>query len=179
MLRVTVSAVALALVVSACGGPKITFGANTPDDLRGLVDDVWDQFRDAFPALDDCVGEVRLEGDWDLDEQGEYRALTATITVGIPGPPSRLSHTIVHELAHHVESVCPTQWDLRGSFLAAQGLPPGTAWFEAETWEEIPSEQFAEAVVEVVLGWPAVHYRIDLRPEAVELVRQWGLTGRT
>ncbi len=179
MLRVAVSAVALALVVSACGGPKITFGANTPDDLRGLVGDVWDRFREAFPATEDCVGEVRLQGDWDLREQGEYRALTGTITVGIPGPPSRLSHTVVHELAHHLEAVCPTQWELREPFLVAQGYPPDTDWFEAATWEEIPSEQFAEAVVQVVLGRPAVHYRIELRPEAVELVRQWGLTGQT
>ncbi len=179
MLRVAVPAVALALVVSACGGPKITFGANTPDDLRGLVGDVWDRFREAFPATEDCVGEVRLQGDWDLREQGEYRALTGTITVGIPGPPSRLSHTVVHELAHHLEAVCPTQWELREPFLVAQGYPPDTDWFEAATWEEIPSEQFAEAVVQVVLGRPAVHYRIELRPEAVELVRQWGLTGQT
>lgn len=171
-------AVVLAIVTAACGGPKIVFGANTPDDLRGLVDEVWTRFRAALPASDECLGEVRLEGDWDLAEQGEYRSLTATITVGIPGPPSRLSHTIVHELAHHLEAACPTQLDLRGPFLIAQDLAPDTEWFAGSEWEDIPSEQFAEAVVQVVLGWPAVHYRMELSPEAVELVRRWGVTGR-
>ncbi len=179
MRRVAVLTAAMALVLAACGGPKVVFGANTPDDLRGLVDDVFDRFREAFPAAAECIGEVRLEGDWDLADQGEYRALTATITVGIPGPPSRLSHTIVHELAHHLEAACPTQVELRGPFLTAQGFAPGTDWFAGDQWEDIPSEQFAEAVVQVVLGWPAVHYRMDLSPEAVELVRRWGLTGRT
>jgi hypothetical protein len=94
----------------------------------------------------------------------------------IPGTAPNLRHDLVHEFAHHLEFACPAQRDVRGPFLAAQGLASGTAWFAGSEWDRIPSEQFAEAVVEVVLG-PVPARRVVLRPAALAVVRRW-LAGR-
>lgn len=48
-------------------------------------------------------------------------------------------------------------------------------WYDGPIWEEIPSERFAEAVVEVVNGERVRHEAdVPVEPHVVELVAQWG-----
>jgi len=71
-----------------------------------------------------------------------------------------------------MEFTCPEQHDVRIPFLVAQALPPSASWFEGRSWETTPSEQFAEAVVRVVLGPPA-HPTVLILPRSVALLRAW------
>jgi hypothetical protein len=72
-----------------------------------------------------------------------------------------------------MEFTCPEQRDVRVAFLAAQELPPSAPWFQGPSWETTPSEQFAEAVVQVVLGRPA-HPAVLIHSGSVALLRAWG-----
>jgi hypothetical protein len=71
-----------------------------------------------------------------------------------------------------MEFTCPEQHDVRVRFLVAQGLPPSAPWFEGRSWETTPSEQFAESVVQVVLG-PPVHPAMLILPGSIALLRAW------
>ena len=174
--RVTVGWAVLALAVS-CGTatPSMVFPEDTPRDLQELGLEVWGEFLAVFPNQVGCIGRVTLEGDWTLEGSSAYYLPDdAKVVVDIPATAAHLRHSLIHELAHHVEHVCPDHADLRASFLEAQNLPPGTPWFEGPSWEETPSEQYAEAVVRLVLVRPVVNYRLSLTPEAIEAVKQWG-----
>lgn len=153
----------------------MVFSEDTPRDLQELGLEVWGEFLAAFPNQVGCIGQVTLEGDWTLEgSRAYYLPDDAKVVVEIPATAAHLRHSLIHELAHHVEHVCPDHADLRASFLEAQNLPPGTSWFEGPSWEETPSEQYAEAVVRLVLVRPVVNYRLSLTPEAIEAVKQWG-----
>ena len=58
--------------------------------------------------------------------------------------------------------------------LLPRDSPPSADWFDGATWETTPSEQYAEATVEVVLGRRTHHGGIVVSDEAVTVVRQWG-----
>ena len=162
-----------------CGqDPSLVFGDDTPADLRDLGLGVWEEFTEVFPDQSDCIGEVRLEGDWDLaGARAFYLPEERTIVLRIPATAAHLRHSLIHELAHHLEHWCSDHSSLRADFLEAQGLSSDTSWFVGPSWEETPSEQFAEAVVRLVLGRPVMNYRISLRPEAIEVVKEWGGAG--
>ena len=163
--------------MAACGSssPALLFARDTPSDLRVLGREVWDEFLGAFPNQAGCIGEVTLEGDWTLEgSRAYYLPEDARVVLDIPATAPHLRHSLIHELAHHVEHVCADHAELREAFLEAQQLPPGTAWFEGPTWEETPSEQYAEAVVRLILSRPVMNYRISLTSEAIETVRKWG-----
>jgi hypothetical protein len=78
---------------------------------------------------------------------------------------------------------------MRAAFLVAQGLSPDTAWrpdtlpasepdtLTAREWAAIPSEQYAEAVIEVVLGGRPVPTNVRLSREAVAVVETWARGG--
>jgi len=65
--------------------------------------------------------------------------------------------------------------------VTAQGLPPDTPWrpdappadVPASEWAGIPSEQYAEAAIEVVLGGRPVPTNVRLTREAVRVVEEW------
>jgi hypothetical protein len=67
---------------------------------------------------------------------------------------------LVHEWAHHVEFQCPTHEKCARPSSLRKNFRPRTEWrpdgVPANTpesvWAEIPSEQYAEAAIEVVLG---------------------------
>ena len=167
---------ALALAVS-CGtaAPSMVFAEDTPQDLQELGLEVWDEFLAVFPNQVGCIGQVTLEGDWTLEgSRAYYLPDDAKVVLEIPATAAHLRHSLVHELAHHVEHACPDHAELRSAFLQAQNLPPGTPWFEGPSWEDTPSEQYAEAAVRLVLVRPVVNYRLSLTPEAIEAVRAWG-----
>ncbi len=154
--------------------PAVAFADGTPEDLQALAAATWDRFLDAFPARVGCVGDVTVAGAWHLANRGRYDPETGVATVRIPGPTAGLRATLVHEFTHHLDFTCPGQRLLRPGFLAAQGFPPGTRWRAGATWARIPSEQFAEATVQLVLGRPSLQL-VYVRPRAIEVIRRWGL----
>jgi hypothetical protein len=166
----------LLLVVTSCRPPGtgLEFGATTPEDVRVLVTETFDDFRQAFPARAGCAAGAVLEVDRDLEDRGHYDPQTATITLRIPETATKLRNSFLHELAHHLEFACESQEEVRPSFLAAQGFPPHQDWFGGPSWRETPSEHFAEAVVEVVEGRRNLRYGIGLSREALDLVEAWG-----
>jgi hypothetical protein len=169
--------VALAFVAPAdqppAPRPRILFASDVPTDLEALARSTWLQFTDGFPAWWRCLPDVRVSGAWELPVRADYQLRGRLVTIRIPGTAPNLRATLVHEFAHHLEFTCPQQRLLRSRFLAAQGLPPKTPWFRGPTWDRIPSEQFAEGTVWVVLGRSASS-RVRLTPRAITIIRGWG-----
>lgn len=178
MLRSLVLTASIALVgLTACGGgtPGLRFDNTVPDDLGELAAATWEDFLDAVPARYGCIPPPTLTASWELEDRGEYRPATATIVVRVPGTPATLRSELLHEFAHHLEFACPEQEELRQAFLQAQGFPADTAWFEADTWATTPSEQYAEAMVELVEERRTHRGGIQLTEAAVAVIREWGL----
>jgi hypothetical protein len=175
--------VVAAAVIAATGGRspgRLLMGDDVPGDLRALATEVFADFESAFPARMRCMGDVRLVPVWEeMGERARYRSGEAIIELGVPATANLLADSLVHELAHHLESTCPEHRDIRPAFLAAQGHPEGSDWHRGETWESTPSEQFAETVVLVVLGRRQQNVlRMRIEPEAVLLVEAWGSGSR-
>jgi len=156
------------------GGGAVVIGETVAQDLAGLANGTFDEFVTAAPAAAACMGEVRLEAAPELDDLARYDQGSGTIYVRVPANAASLEGSLVHELAHHVEATCPSHAELRPVFLAAQDHPPGTPWFLDGAWEDKPSEQYAEAVVEVTLGGRRrSRLEIQLTPAAVTATRDW------
>lgn len=172
----TVVALAVALLTVACspGPARLLVTEGTPGDVVELAEGVWDGFLAAFPAREDCIAPVTLATAWELSDRARYLPEQRTIVLRIPWTAPRLSQSLAHELGHHLEHTCPDQVELRSVFLAALGRDPGAPWFEGGSWEETPSELFAEAVSAVVLG-DDTRVTLHLPQEAVQLVRSWGV----
>ena len=163
--------------MGSCGTatPSLVFAEGTPADLQELGLQVWEEFIAVFPNQAGCIGEVTMEGDWILEgSRAYYLPEDARVVLEIPATAPHLRHSMIHELAHHVEHACADHVELREDFLEAQKLPPDTPWFDGPSWEETPSEQYAEAAVRLVLSRPVMNYRISVTAEAVETVRKWG-----
>ena len=156
------------------GPPALRFDDTVPADLRALATETWQDFLAAHPARHDCIAPVALSAAWELDDRAEYRPDSATVVIRIPGTAPNLRNGLSHEFAHHVEFTCPEHEELRPAFLAAQGLSASTDWFDGDTWETTPSEQYAEATAEVILGRRAHHGGIFISDEAVAIVHRWG-----
>ncbi len=174
-----VAALAGGLALSA--PPRLIIGDSVHDDFAALAQETWGRFLGVFWARRGCFGDVRLEAAYDLRHRAGYDPDTATVLVRVPGTAAMLQSGLVHEWAHHLEFQCPAQRELRPAFLAAQGLPPDTPWRPADAggetpasaWSEIPSEQFAEATVILVLGEEPIATGARVSPEAVDVIRGW------
>lgn len=173
MLAATIVAGVL-LITRPDGPPALLFDDTVPGDLRALATETWEDFLTAHQARRDCISPVVLSATWELDDRAEYRPSSATVVIRVPGTAPNLRNGLIHEFAHHVEFTCPEHEQLRPGFLAAQGLPSSTDWFGGGVWETTPSEQYAEATAEVVLGRRAHHGGIFISAEAVAIVRRWG-----
>ncbi|MGC8779450.1 MAG: hypothetical protein ACP5UQ_01140 [Anaerolineae bacterium] len=153
------------------------------DDLRALAQETWTRFLAAFAGRVDCFGDVGLTVSFDLVDRAMYDPRTATVTLRVPGTAAMLQSALIHEWAHHVEHQCPAQAEMRPAFLAAQGASADTAWrfddaaaYQAATglaWADLPSEQYAEAAIEVVLGHRPIPTPARVRPAAVDVLRAW------
>ena len=174
----------LAAWLAACAAqapPRLLVDPSVDADFSKLAQKTWQQFLKAFHAQAGCFGDVRLRAAYDLNSRAAYDPHTETVTVHVPGSAAMLSGALVHEWAHHVEFQCPAHKQLRAAFLAAQGLPPGTQWRPDDTpaytpesvWAEIPSEQYAEAAIEVVLGRRQVPTTVRVTPKAVRVLARW------
>ena len=173
-----------ALLVAGCGGAgkeetKLRFAENTPGDLRELATATWSRFDAAFSAHRACTPPVELVGDWDFENRGVYEPDTRKVILGIPGTAAQLESALIHEFAHHVEFNCEAHLDLRPGFLDAQGFPEDAPWAHGTSWEATPSEQWAEAAIEVVRGRRLYQRNVAIRLEARELIAAWGQASGT
>jgi len=161
--------------------PQLIVEDSVGADLEALARESWRHFLLVFGAREGCFGDVHLRAVWALDSRAGYDPDTATVTVQVPGTPATLESALVHEWAHHIEFQCRAHTELRPAFLAAQGLPPDTPWrpdglagvLPAGDWSTMPSEQYAEAVVEAVLGGRPMPTWVRVTPEAVAVVEAW------
>jgi hypothetical protein len=172
--------VLLALGAAADGAPTprpaIHFADGVPDDVRQLATATWDRFLRAFPARSGCLPDVTLAGAWTFRTRARYDPDRRLVVLRIPGTAPNLSASMVHEFAHHLEFTCPAQRRLRPVFLAAQGLAADTPWRRGATWAAIPAEQYAQAVIRVVLG-PQPNPLVAISPAALRAIREWGRGG--
>ena len=178
-------AVVMGAVLSSClqptEPPKLIIDESVASDFEGLAAETWAQFLRVFEARSDCFGDVRLRATRTLDSRAGYDPESATVTVRVPGTPALLQGALVHEWAHHVEFQCEAHQDLRPAFLAVQGLPPDTRWrpddAPADTpisaWANIPSEQYAEATIELVLGRRQIPTKVRVTRAAVRIIEEW------
>jgi hypothetical protein len=186
---------ALAVLVSGAAAehrPRLLVDGSVGADLEALALETWDQFLAVFWARRDCFGDVHLRAAYTLGSRAGYDPDTATVTVRVPGTAAMLQSGLIHEWAHHVEFQCEAHQELRAAFLAVQGLPADTPWRPDEAhrrpadayqhslisepasdWAEIPSEQYAEATIELVLGGRPVPTQIHVTREAIGVVGGW------
>ena len=161
--------------------PRLMADDTVADDFRILAEETWGQFLAVFPARTDCFGDVYLHAAYNLNSRAAYDPDTATVTVRVPATPVMLQSALVHEWAHHIEFQCDAQKELRAAFLAAQGLPADTLWRPDDdpahtpesAWATIPSEQYAEAVIELVLGRRQIPTTARVSVEAVQVIAEW------
>lgn len=138
-------------------------------------------FIEVFDARRDCFGPVRVKATKEMTDRAKYDAKTATVWVQVPARIEVLRGALVHEWAHHIERQCPQHEQLREAFLEAQGISADTRWYaqagslnlDIESWSQIPSEQYAEAVVMLVLGRQLRAPSLRITDESIDVVRQW------
>jgi hypothetical protein len=162
-------------------GPQLILDESVAADFRALAVETWERFLTVFRARQDCFGDVHLKAADRLDSRADYDPETATASVRVPATAAMLQSALIHEWAHHVEFQCKAQRDLRAAFLAAQGLPPDTPWraegagakMPTSAWAEMPSEQYAEATITLVLGGRPVPTKARITKEAVGVIENW------
>lgn len=161
--------------------PQLIIEDSVASDLSALAGDTWTQFLDVLEGRTGCFGDVRLRASRTLDDRAAYNPDTATVTVRVPGSRALLQSALIHEWAHHVEFQCQEHEELRAAFMAAQGLPPDVPWrpdlapadIPASEWAEIPSEQYAEAMIVLVLGRRQIPTVAPVKAEAVRVLAEW------
>lgn len=157
------------------GSPELVIDESVAADFTEVAEASWETFVASFPALERCLGRIILVADYTLEDRARYDPQSRTMAVRVPGPRVLLDRALVHELAHHLEFSCASQAEMRPAFLAALGRDSGEAWFEGAEWGLIPSEIFAESVVEYVLSERGrAHTGIGIIDQAaVDLVVRW------
>lgn len=175
----------MSTMLSGCSQPRqppqLVIDGSVAPDFEALAAETWAQFLAVFEARTDCFGDVRLRAARSLSSRAAYDPDSATVTVRVPGTPAMLQGALIHEWAHHIEFQCAAHKELRSAFLAAQGLPPDTPWRGDRTpahtpvsqWPGIPSEQYAEAAIVLVLGRRQIPTGVRLSAEAVDVVAAW------
>lgn len=76
----------------------------------------------------------------------------------------------------HIRTFCSCE-----AFLMAQGLPLDTPWrpdnTPASARADTPSEQYAEATIELVLGDRQIPTKVRVTREAIRVVEEWEAGG--
>lgn len=161
--------------------PQLIVDESVAPDFELLAIETWDQFLAVFGGRSDCFGDVHLRATKDLDSRASYDPDTAAVTVRVPGTPAMLKGALIHEWAHHIEFQCREHQELRQPFLVAQGLSPDTPWrphdepeqMPVGDWASIPSEQYAEATIVLVLGARHIPTKARVTGEAVQVIEAW------
>lgn len=155
--------------------PQLHFDASVAEDFRTLANDTWVLFLSTFEGRTNCFGDVTLRTDKTLSSRAAYDPNSATVTVRVPGTPAFLQAALVHEWAHHVEFHCAEHQSVRAEIIAALELPVDTTWQFDHSWAESPSENYAEAAVELVLGDHPLPTKIRVKPEVVQILSDWAV----
>ncbi|NNE11085.1 MAG: hypothetical protein HKN41_02445 [Ilumatobacter sp.] len=177
MRRCLTAAVVLIMVAAACapnGEGLLRSDQDLPADVRAEIVAVEQRFTAAFEGRLGCwpTATLRLVSKVEGGD-ARYVAGRRLIEIAIPTTPARFRESLVHELAHHVEASCDDFAELR-TVLAPMFGHHEQGWTEGATWEETPSELWAEAVVQVVLGERLLHAEdMPLPAAAVEAVDAW------
>lgn len=161
--------------------PRVLIDKSVAPDFAALIEETWSQFLTVFLTRSDCFGDVRVVAVKELEDQAQYDPATATLYVRVPARGSRLRSALVHEWAHHLEFQCAAQVTIRSTFLEAQGFPVDSSWhrdtgsvsLRTYRWASIPSEQFAETTVALVLGEQAVHTPVRITEEGLSIISAW------
>jgi hypothetical protein len=177
----TITILAITLTLSLKPAPRLIPDGSVAGDLRALAQDTWKLFLDVFQARSACFGDVHLQAAKGLHSRAAYDPGTAAVTVRVPATAAMLKGALIHEWAHHIEHQCEAHKQLRPAFLAAQGLPADTPWqvgyspadIPESEWARIPSEQYAEATIELVLGERQIPTTARVRVEAVRVIAGW------
>lgn len=161
--------------------PRLIIDASVDEDFAAVIQETWVQFLFVFAARRDCFGDVLVKADYDLVDRAKYDPRTATVSVRVPERASILKGALVHEWAHHVEFQCEAQTEMRAVFIEAQGMPANTPWrlekgttsILSSDWANIPSEQYAETTIVVVLGERPVSTKAPITAEGVKVISAW------
>lgn len=161
--------------------PRLIIDASVDEDFAAVIQETWVQFLFVFAARRDCFGDVLVKADYDLTDRAKYDPQTATVSVRVPERASILKGALVHEWAHHVEFQCEAHTEMRAAFIEAQGMPANTPWrledgttnILSSDWASIPSEQYAETTIVVVLGERPVSTKAPITAEGMEVIRAW------
>lgn len=153
--------------------PQLYFDTTVAADFRALADETWTLFVTTFGTRSNCFGGVTLSTDSELENRAVYDPETATVTIRVPGTSAFLQAALLHEWAHHVEFQCNEHKALQPLIIAALNLPNDTSWRIGHDWEDSPAEQYAEAVVELVLGDHPLPTKIRVDRDVVELLDLW------
>lgn len=153
--------------------PRLIVDDSVASDLHTLAEETWDTFLTVFHARVDCFGDVHLHAERALGSRAVYDPDRAMVTVRVPGTPAMLQSALIHEWAHHIEFQCEAHSALRQAFLATQGLPFDTPWRPDTTWADTPSEQYAEATIELVLGRREIPTKIRVTKKMVHVIEEW------
>jgi hypothetical protein len=142
--------------------------AAVEQELRATVA----EFVAVFAPRRGCVGGAELQLVREVDDgDARYVAAEALIEIEIPTSPRRFRESLVHELAHHVAHSCPDADVLRADVMTAIGA---IDWTGQERWDQRPSELWAEAVVDIVLGERIRFGRsIALDADLILAARRW------
>lgn len=176
MTRRSVFSAVAAMLLTACGTTALV-ADGTPEDLEDLVMATMAKIEQALPAQARCLRDLTVTHAWELDDRAEYRRESRTVVLRVPATAPNLEFSLAHEVAHHLELTCEAQSDMRSSFLEAQGHDGSQPWFEGESWETTPSEQFATAVGHLVTGGSDPLRNVVVTDEALEVVERWARGG--
>jgi hypothetical protein len=169
---VGVGAVARARSGSVSAEPVVRMRQRVPTAVEQEVRIAVADFVGVFAARRRCIGGAELQLVHEIDDgDARYVAAEYLIEIEIPTSPRRFRESLVHELAHHVDHSCPDADVLRTELVTVVGA---TGWTGQERWEDRPSELWAEAVVEIVLGERVRFERsVPLDHGVVEAARRW------
>lgn len=177
----TVAAAALGFgVVSVARGADspadLVFVQEVPGDVRKETTATWQRFGERFESRTSCWSDVSVELVREVaDGDARYVIAEARIEIQIPTTPERYRESLAHEIAHHVERTCPEFETLRSALRPVLGRG---SWYDGSVWAEIPSERFAEAVVELVNGERIRHVdEVEVDQSVVDLIAGWGTGG--
>jgi hypothetical protein len=161
--------------------PQVIIDDSVDEDFAAVIQGTWGQFLLVFAPRRDCFGDVLVKADYDLVDRAMYDPETATVSVRVPERASILKGALVHEWAHHVEFQCEAHTEMRAAFIEAQGMPANTPWrlkdgttnILSSDWADIPSEQYAETSIVLVLGERPVSTKAPITAEGIEVIRTW------
>ncbi len=164
-------------------GPTLAVtGAPTAEEQQIVIAE-WSRFATFFSDWD-CMGsiEVRVVDRVEDFYPGRDFGPIASFYEFPPAAVVYIEHgkvnteNLVHEFAHHLDISCSfSELPMAALFREAQGLSPDGSWLTGPSWNAVPAEHFAQAVL-VVFGIPST--KIAITPEGEAIIDSLGSTDR-